>query len=691
MLEVLEELHIVPDLVVGTSMGSIVGGLYAAGWSAAEIQAFLESMDWSQVFTDRVARRDKSFHRKQDDTLYLIQAKLRFQGLKPYLPPGFLGGQRLELMLKSLEFASTAEHDFDRFPIPYRAVAVDIGTGQAVVLGEGSLATAMRASMSIGGAFAPVELDGRKLVDGGAVANLPVRIAQRLGARRIIAVDISSPLSGTEEIGTFLSVMGQTSGLLTVGNVQEDIQALAPDDIYMRPDLGEIGFADFKRAAETVVLGEAAAREQVERLRPFAASDEAWSAFLARRAERPPAEFTVDEVRIDNTSWVDDEVIRRRLEIEPGTELDEAGLAEAVMRLKALDYFGTITPEYERTGDTRVLALDVPKKPHGRNLMQFGITLETDRTGGRHSQSGFEITARHQMLAVNRRGGEWENLVRVGTNGALSTRFYQPLDLGMRWFVDTTLQHEQTNPTLWVDGAPVARYELLRTGARLEIGRVFERWGEIRVGPYSFDNRAYVDIGEPLLPELSERDAGVRALFRVDTQDTTAFPRHGELVELSYELSSNDLGSDGEVERAIVSFQKAITQGRNTITLGAEAAKNFEPVTLYELLYALGGAFRLSGLGEDELLGEMGGLVRAGYFGEITRLDIGPLKVRVLAGMSLEAGQVYLRDDPVTWDSLRYGGTLYLGAETPFGPAFLGWGYTDEDRQRFYVSIGQRY
>jgi NTE family protein len=377
VLHVLEELHIVPDLVVGTSMGSIVGGLYAAGWTPARIEQFLKEMDWNQTFTDRVPRTERSFHRKLDDRDYLMAAKLRFKGIKPYMPAGVLGGQRLDLMLKALEFGTTTERDFDRLPIPYRAVAADIATGQAIVMGEGSLSTAMRASMSISGVFPPVLLEGRQLVDGGAVANLPVGIAQKLGAARILAVDISSPLSEAEEIRSFFSIINQMSGLLTVGNVQADIQRLGPEDVYIRPELGDITFSSFERAGEAVGIGEAAARAQIDKLRALAATPEAWQALQARRAQQAPT-VMVDEVRIDNRSWVDDEVVRRRLNIKPGMAADGPEVTAAVMQLLALDYFGTIACDYERVDGKGVLQVDVPQKPHGKAHLQFGLGVRTD-------------------------------------------------------------------------------------------------------------------------------------------------------------------------------------------------------------------------------------------------------------------------------------------------------------------------
>ena len=286
VIRVLEELHIAPDLIVGTSMGSIIGGLYAAGWSPDEMEEIVRTIDWDNIFTDRVDRKDRPFRRKQDDRPVLIKGRLGFDGLKPVMPSGVISGQRLELALRIIEALSPADTDFDQLPIPYRAVAADIATGESVVISSGSLATAMRASMSVPGALPPVMIDGRELVDGGIAANLPVGIAQDLGAHQIIAVDISSPLldEDDEQFESFLSVYNHLNSLLTVRNRDRDVALLQPDDVLIVPDLGDISFVSFDRAQDAVAIGEEAARLQIDQLRRFSATSRALD-----RVRRPNA------------------------------------------------------------------------------------------------------------------------------------------------------------------------------------------------------------------------------------------------------------------------------------------------------------------------------------------------------------------------------------------------------------------
>lgn len=688
VLRVLEEMHVRPDLIVGTSMGSIVGGLYAAGWSPDEIEDLLTTINWNEVFFDKVARDDKSFRRKKDDDPYLIQARLRFKGWKPYFPKGVIGGQRLELLLKSLEFRSTSARRFDDLPIPFRAVAADAVTGETVVLDRGSLATAMRASMSIWGAFAPVEIGGRMLVDGGAVANLPVGVAQDLGAERIVAVDISSPLYSKEELKSFLSVISQVNSFLTVGNRAADAKRLRPGDVLIVPDLGDLTFSDFQRATEAVGIGEAAARRMEGELRALAASDAAWAEFRARHHRRDPAELRVDEVRLVNTSPVADEVVRRRIDIPTGGALDAEAIRRTVVKLSGLDYFGLIGDDFEIEPDGRgVLTLRTPSKPYGRNSLQFGLSLQDDFKG----DATYTFTARHLLIAANRWGGEWQNVVQVGSTGVAATEFYQPLDRGMRWFVSPGGEVRGRTQALWSDGRPVADYRVASREVRIDLGRVFENWGELRIGEYYGYANGSVRVGPPQLPEFGEHDGGIRVLFSVDTLDSTIFARHGTTVSMRYSRALTSVGSDVTYSQFRIAAGKPLSFGKNTVYPAFELSTNLREPTTLEAEYTLGGFLRLSGLGVNELIDERGGLARILYYRQLSRLDLGALSSRLYLGLSVEAGNVYAKGDRVTWESLRKGGSLFLGAETVIGPAYLAWGYTDGGRTRTYLTIGQSF
>jgi len=689
VLRVLEELHIVPDMIVGTSIGSIIGGLYATGWTPDEIEELLKSIDWnSEIFSDRVDRDERTFRRKQDDSILMIQGRVRFKGLKPTLPEGLLGGQRLDLFLQGLEAQSTGERNFDAFPIPYRAVAMDIRSGEAYVFSSGSLATAMRASMAIPAMFAPVVVDGHKLVDGGSVANLPGRIARSLGADRVIAVDISSDYGAAKATeGNFVSTVNNLSSLMIYGNRIEDVKQLKPGDVYIRPDLGDLSFLAFDRAAEAVSKGEAAARAKLEALRAFAGDDAAWSAFKARHHRRPESELVVDEVRVANSSPLSDATVRSVLNLPDNGPFDQKKISAAVMRLTSMDSFGPIDERFERVDGRGVLTLSTPAKTQSRGSLQIGFSWLGDFQGDQEAN----LTFRHQLLAMNRLAGEVQTIVQVGQTQLLSVEYYQPIDTGLRWFVAPSVEGSRQNRQLWADGKAVSDYRMRHEQATAAAGRVFGNWGELRLAVYTGDEGATRTIGDQGPPTQSEGRGGALARFTVDTLDQPVFPRSGTFLQLSYDRSSGTFGADTEYQRAILNVSSSLSWGVNTLQPAIQIGDNLDSPVSFANSFTLGGLGRLSGLGPDELIGEDFGLARLVYYRRMARLDLAALKVRVFLGGSLEAGNVYNKADHITLDTLRYAGSAFVGADTPIGPVFLGWGLSEGGRNEMYFRLGQKF
>jgi len=690
VIRVLEELHIAPDMVIGTSMGSIIGGLYAAGWSADDMQELVETIDWKNVFTDRVDRKDRSFRRKQDDRPVMIQGRLHFDGFKPVLPSGVIDGQRLELVLRTVEALSPASADFDDLPIPFRAVAADIATGEAVVIDSGSLATAMRASMSVPGAVPPVRIDGRDLVDGGIAANLPVGIAQELGARTIIAVDISSPLleEEGEEFESFMKIYTHLNSLLTAKNRDRDIARLGPDDVLIRPDLGDISFVSFDKVREAAAIGEEAARRQIEELRPFASSKERWATFEQRPWAQALAPIEIDRIRLENTSKVDDRLVHKALTIEPPESLDRKSLALDLLELYNTRYFGVIGFQLEEVEeDFLELVIETPPPPYGRGSLQFGIGFLDDFDGG----SSYHVQVRHQYLPANRRGGEWETIFQIGTVAGARTSFYQPLDWGMRWFVEPSLLYERGKQEIWFDGAAIAEYQFRSSDVRLAAGRVFGKWGELRLAAFTGKDRGSPRIGLPDFQSIDERRGGGEARFRIDTEDAVVFPTAGADVDLIYTASSASLGADTDFEQIWGKASYAWSMGKFTLMPYVEYGENLDPFESFFSLYSLGGLLRLSGLGTHELLGEKIAFARFVGYRQLFRMELAGMKIRIYAGLSLEAGNAYFAEESVSWGSMLKGFTVFVGGDTFVGPVILAYGRTDGNRDRFYLAIGDRF
>src|SRR5512137_420446 len=269
VLKVLEELRVPVHCVVGTSMGAIVGGTFAAGRSTQEMEASVLAADWVEIFRDRPPRRETAVRRKIDDFKPLFGFEVGLRDGSVALPKGVIAGVSIESFFREMAQPAAEISDFDKLPVPFRAIATDLETGAAVVLGSGSVAQAMRASMSVPGAMAPVEIDGRLLVDGGLADNLPIDQARRLCGDVVIAVNISTPPLRRDQITSAGSVTAQMFNFIGLQTVKEQLRSLTPTDVLIAPDLGDIAASRFDRSRDAIRIGEEATRAMAPQLQRY--------------------------------------------------------------------------------------------------------------------------------------------------------------------------------------------------------------------------------------------------------------------------------------------------------------------------------------------------------------------------------------------------------------------------------------
>ena len=298
----------------------------------------------------------------------------------------------------------------------------------------------------------------------------------------------------------------------------------------------------------------------------------------------------------------------------------------------------------------------------------------------------------HLLLPTNRKGGEWRNTIQLGTNSLVASEYYQPLDPSLAWVFDSRLRYRRSYVSVFSqDGDALAEYTFNTFDAGAGFGRIFGSWGEILVGPYYATGSGDPRIGPAVYPAGSTDDGGLSAIFVADTLDSTTWPRHGLFAKAGYRQSLTSFGAQAKGEFAVVDFNQAMTTGRNTVFLSVQASDIITGDPVIDNLYTLGGLFRLSGLHENQLVGERGGLARFMYYRELTSFNLGSMTQRMYAGFSVETGNVYSPGDPVTWASLRISGSIYVGADTILGPAYLGYGYDESGQESAYIIIGRRF
>src|SRR5882724_3060396 len=342
VLKVLEDLKIPVDCIAGTSMGAIVGGLYASGMTAHEIDATMRSLDWQEAFRDAPPRRDLAFRRKQDDRNFLVRLPLGLKHGRILLPKGFIQGQKLQETLRQLTLPFSNSTDFDLLPTPFRAVATDLLTGNAVLLDKGDLAIAMRASISAPGVFAPVETQGRVLVDGGLAENLPIDVARAMHADILIVSDVSFPLQPRSALNSALSISNQMLAILVRKDADRQRATLGPSDILVEPALGPASSTDFSAAVSAIAAGENAARAMLARLDPLSVSDGAYQGYLARRASREPGLPAVKFVRVDEQSKRYEKTIMAKMQPLVGKPLNIDAVGTRITELYGLGNFETL-------------------------------------------------------------------------------------------------------------------------------------------------------------------------------------------------------------------------------------------------------------------------------------------------------------------------------------------------------------
>jgi NTE family protein len=261
----------------------------------------------------------------------------------------------------------------------------------------------------------------------------------------------------------------------------------------------------------------------------------------------------------------------------------------------------------------------------------------------------------------------------------------------MNWFVEPSLTYNRGTQEIGLDGQAVADYSFTTADARIAAGRMLGRWGELRLVAFISNNRGSPRIGSPEFDSIDETRGGAQARFRIDTEDSVVFPRSGAHVDIRYSKSSEAFGADTNFERLWGKASYAWSFGENTIVPGIEYGDNLDPVESFFSAYFVGGLFRLSGLGNNELFGEKMALARLIGYRRLVRFQAAGLKVKIYAGLSLEAGNAYLPGENVSWGTMLKGGSVFIGGDTFIGPIIFAYGRTEGNRDRFYFAIGDKF
>ncbi len=688
VIKVLDDLQVPVDFVAGTSMGAIVGGLYASGMTADELVHVIETADWSALLTDRPPRAQRSFRRKSDDIGFLVDFDLGIDKSGLIFPEGFIQGQNLEIALKRMVLPAISIDDFDELPIPFRAVATDIVTGEAVVIDSGDLAAAMRASMSAPGIFKPVRSDGRILVDGGVANNLPVQIVRDMGADILIVVDVGFPLLSEEQLGSALAVTKQMLTILINGRAQDQIALLDADDILISPNLGDFGSQDFQRLIEAQHLGTEKARELSGRLAELSISNEQYLAYR-KRVERNRHDVPViDSVVVENESRLSPRVIEARLAEQDGKPLDLDQLESDISNIYGFDTFETVT--YDVVNDTgkNTLLVTATEKGWGPNYLRFGVNLEDDFSGN----SNYNVAARLTRTEINRLGGEFRAELQIGETPRLFAEFFQPLDYASRWFVNPQIEFARSGSGIF-DSSGLQIAQIGSDAARLSLdgGRQFGNWGGFRAGVSRVHGEDKLRIGPPGFPGGSAQITSLTAGFEYDTIDRVAVPRAGTNFGIEWIGPRESLGSDITADLASLDFLRPQTWGNNTLLHWWSFGSTTKGDTAGLSPFSLGGLFSLSGYAPAELDGKHVGIGRMLYYHRLGDKALQLFDTPIYVGGSVEVGNVWQTTDAIAWDNTLVAGSVFVVFDSILGPLYIAYGAAEGGRRSAYLFLGQTF
>ncbi len=688
VIKVLEELRVPIDMIAGTSMGALVGAAYASGTPINELETRFKTTDWNDVFNDSSPREDRSFLRKEEDQVHLLKLEMGVKDYSVRLPAGAISGQKLDGLFSQVTRFAPGFIDFDKLPIPFRAVGTDAESGRMFVFNEGRLPDAMRASMSVPGAVAPFEINNRIFLDGGLTRNLPVDVARLLGADVVIAVNIGSGLLKRNELQSVLGVSLQMINILTEQNVRDSIESLKPTDILIAPALDNIGSADFNRADEIMKIGEAAARASAAALSRLSVPEAAYTKYrgqLLTVRGRPVIEGErIAKVEVAGLERASAEELKRTLDIKPGDPVDFKKLDSGISRVFGMGYFERVNYSLLNDGDLQVLRVNAREKQWGPNYLRVGLSMAADTVG----EGRFNLLLRSQQTQFNEAGAEWRNDVQIGRDRRIASRFFQPFGIGSFVNVSPGIELTRRPIDVYFGGKRIVQYDVSASAYSLDFGADINRNSIARIGFIGGNNSATLAIGPDVFPTLKTKQAGIRVRGLYDNLEDPNFPREGRTFSVDYLASLAGLGASSNYRRVELNYGDQISFGRHTLSAAYRYGRSFGDTLPVFDQFSLGGFLQLSGYRPGELLGNRVTFARLSYYQRLP-LTQSVLGSRVFAGVSLENGKI---NDAFELDGKpksRSSAGVYLGADTAFGPLYLGYGRSRERGSIFYFFLGQ--
>ncbi|MGB5965327.1 MAG: patatin-like phospholipase family protein [Sulfurimonadaceae bacterium] len=713
------EHHNIPiDAIVGTSMGSFVGGLYAAGMSSNEIERQLTTMDWTKVITFDYDRTQIPFRRKKLQRAFPGNAMVGINADEEIVfGTGLFKRQNMLKFLKSATYNVSNIQNFDDLRIPFRAVASRLEDGATVVLRGGSLAKSIYASIAIPGGFDPITINGEVLVDGGVADNLPLDVMrEEMNVDYIVVVDISTPYDEHAKFDNYISVMGQLVNILMRKNVEDTIKSMEGRDneVLVVPDLTGYGPLDADKYPQIIAIGESKAEEVYNSdLSQLSLYEKEYYQYLADRPK--PKKYVapvIDKIKIDNATYLNDEKILSLLHIQLGEPLDHKQLDKDIESIYNLMVFDDVSYKVEEENGIHVLHLITTPSWDVNGQIKFAIGFEDNFNG----HSDYSIKLEYRKFGLNSYAGEWRTRLEFGQQNLLYTELYQPIDPYGNFYVRPTLFYNNeklyVTPELLLGGIVTADLDQSTTIQAREYGGSFglgvnitndlrvEAGGILKHVNPSTDLLLVDSVSGVATYETFSAEGDVYNIYaqvEYDSLDNAFFPRSGHRAYFKYLYTDQFSDPTAQLSQYFIDMAGAYTFGRHTFSPRLEFGQTFDTTDLdrsqdFSNYYTLGGLFKLSGLPTNAITGNNSAFAAVVYRYRLSEDGFfGSLSMPLYAGMSIETGSAWYGTNNFSTDMLLYSGSAYLAADTILGPFYLAAGTTEFDYYSIYISLGKSF
>jgi NTE family protein len=681
VIQYLEEHHIPVRYIAGTSMGGLVGGVYATGRNGGEVRDLVESINWDEVVSGRTSFKDLSFRRKQDAREY--PSTLEFglhKGLQ--FPSGFNSGQQVALILDRIALPYSELNSFDELPIPFACVATDLVTRSEHVFRSGPLGLALRSTMSLPGIFTPVHYEEHIYVDGGLLNNIPVNVARDMGAEIVLGVHLEIAQVKPDASLNSFQVLGESIAAVIAANERE---AMKDADIVVNVPLQGFSSMDYQKADLLIKAGYDAAAANAEKLSSLSVDEPTWNLYLKNRDERRRAVATPQFVDVTGVDSKISRPLARQMSHLAEHPVNSAKLEHTILELDGTGPFSRLNYAMVQQDGKPGLQIEAQEKSYSPPSVRPLVVID----GSDYNDVFFSLGARITFLDFGGYRRELRNDVIVGSQYGFTSEYYRPFNPGSNWFVAPRVSLNSTQFPLYRESTLLALYRNRWTVGGLDLGYGFTRTSELRLGYEGGHQQLSPQIGnDTRLPTVGGTTADVKLQYSFNALDEPIVPRSGERLKFSTRYFDTNPGAPQGFPVSELEIQNFFRLSvPSSVFVNAYGGTSYGYKTGVPP-FLLGGGTRFAAFGTNELLTNQYFLFQTGYIRELKKLP--PLLGSTIDFLgSFEVGKTYQLPNGPKPPYLPGDVIGALIVNTIFGPVEVGGAVGNYGHGKFYFQIGK--